>query len=971
MDTPSPIKPTPRRGKTALFAMLAVILLVAILRIAAPSILGPWLQEQIAAALDARTEIDDVDLDLVRGGGALNGLRIYARDEPDPEALPLFEIDRLAVRISLGALWDQHIKIVDMLFTMPRLKLLRDRDGKFNIVEFFVRPDQKSETSAPAKGGWEFSIDQTAFEGGRVILRDLTISDATRFEGKIKKLDLTRLTLSPDLYTKPGRIEFAATVEGAPFSLVATIDPLESGQRLTFNAEIEGLPLAEARAYMGDDLGWTKLRGRLSANLEGNRGPENLGTVRGAISVADVAIEVEGTGRPGLLLGGVDLEIERFDLEAKSIALKRFAVSKGMLTVLPSQPHIPVLAGASQLPSAVGDNAEASEEAAEGTQESLAAEAAERPESAEAAEAASDWKWRVADLVIADSAITIEGPDPTRFDIKLSAQSVKPEAPIDFDLEIREREGRAHVQGRVNPQGPRLDGNVSFSGIDVARLAALAVPGQAAWLERATLEGELKLGSATAGARDSAAESGGQAAIPDDSAATDVSGTISLSDFQVRGLAEPGERAEDAFEASLSRADFEIESIRLADSSDNPSLEAKFGTIRLVQPQVRITRTAEGIELPKIGVAESQGDAKVDSEVDAEVAVESPDDRGEPSPQESPQDFANAAPPFSACIASIIVTDGSATFVDRSVSPHVDTKLTNLKLAAEETCLPGLEVGHFRLSATGLGEQPLVIEGQAAGAAISASLEGIRIALPRFNPYAEEYSDYAIESGSVSLDAELSGSNDSLDLDLEVVLHDFEAQGARGENLFRKQFGVPLQLGIALLRNPRGNIVLDFPIERSKSVTSIDFSSTIYKALSRGIANALISPLRVATQVPGGLWSGAKSVGALLGFTSGDDGLRPVEIQFSAGEFEPTEESLKRLKGISVLLTKRPSLAIRVQSDLAGAGGDVQLAEQRMQSTEQILVKNYGVQPERVRRAEPIDTEPANVDSVWITPVAR
>ena len=62
--------------------LLAVVVLLAIVRVALPYVLRSVIVSQADEALIGRIALADLDLSLIRGGVTLHGLEVYAEDAP-------------------------------------------------------------------------------------------------------------------------------------------------------------------------------------------------------------------------------------------------------------------------------------------------------------------------------------------------------------------------------------------------------------------------------------------------------------------------------------------------------------------------------------------------------------------------------------------------------------------------------------------------------------------------------------------------------------------------------------------------------------------------------------------------------------------------------------------------------------------------------------------------------------------------
>src|SRR5439155_979296 len=94
-------------------------------------------------------------------------------------------------------------------------------------------------------------------------------------------------------------------------------------------------------------------------------------------------------------------------------------------------------------------------------------------------------------------------------------------------------------------------------------------------------------------------------------------------------------------------------------------------------------------------------------------------------------------------------------------------------------------------------------EANPAGAQIEVN--GKDIALQPFNPYATAYSPYSISSGGLAVTTRARFRKGRYDSTTALKLLKFDLGGKEGDTLFAQQFGIPLSVALALLKDLQGN----------------------------------------------------------------------------------------------------------------------------------------------------------------------
>jgi len=108
-----------------------------------------------------------------------------------------------------------------------------------------------------------------------------------------------------------------------------------------------------------------------------------------------------------------------------------------------------------------------------------------------------------------------------------------------------------------------------------------------------------------------------------------------------------------------------------------------------------------------------------------------------------------------------------------------------------------------------------------------------------------------------------------------------------------------LDLALALLRDPAGNITLSIPVTVSEEGTSTGLGAIIVGALRQALVGAVTAPLKMLGAGFSALASAAGSNGA-------------QSLPCAPGETQPAPEADETLDGLAKLLGERPELVIRL-----------------------------------------------------------
>jgi hypothetical protein len=303
------------------------------------------------------------------------------------------------------------------------------------------------------------------------------------------------------------------------------------------------------------------------------------------------------------------------------------------------------------------------------------------------------------------------------------------------------------------------------------------------------------------------------------------------------------------------------------------------GDIRVTGPTVQITRTTDGLLLPQFAPADTSG-----------------------SPAASPSPAA-APPPQRIEIAAdtLRLTDGTLTILDRAVKPFFRGGLAPFDLELRDLRWPALAADKIHVTATGPEQGKIEVFGALKPDEGWIEVYGEDLGLPSFNPYATTFSSYSIGRGALSWVTKGSFKSGRYYADSSLTLHRLSLESGAGESLFQQQFGIPLELALALMRDIYGDIALDIPIEADAQGTNVDVLAVVGNALRHAIVNALASPLKLVGAVFGG---DTTKVAA------------PAPIGFRPGRAELDPSGSQQVDQLAAFLASRPGIAVTLDASV-------------------------------------------------------
>jgi hypothetical protein len=303
--------------------------------------------------------------------------------------------------------------------------------------------------------------------------------------------------------------------------------------------------------------------------------------------------------------------------------------------------------------------------------------------------------------------------------------------------------------------------------------------------------------------------------------------------------------------------------------------------VTLASPRVQITRTADGLALPTAG---SDAGAAAPPERVAAGAV--------------PAGTEAAPPGLDLVVSSFRLTDGRIGVTDRSVKPPYVGGLAPLSIEMADLHWPEMAVNRLDVNATSSKGGKITITGRLGPEGGKLEVDGKEIPLKQFNAYAASMSPYSIRRGSLSLDTSATFGRGTYDSDSKLVLHDLDLGSKPGSSLFKQQFGIPISMALALLRDLEGNIKLDVPIEGDEQGMRTGYGTIIAGALRSALVGALASPLKLV----GAVFSGNKVQA------------EPAPISFRTGQPVLTDDGRKQVGQLAKFLSGRPAMGVALQT---------------------------------------------------------
>jgi Domain of Unknown Function (DUF748) len=306
----------------------------------------------------------------------------------------------------------------------------------------------------------------------------------------------------------------------------------------------------------------------------------------------------------------------------------------------------------------------------------------------------------------------------------------------------------------------------------------------------------------------------------------------------------------------------------------------------------------------------------------------------------------------------LVIEDGGARVVDRSLSPPFAVDLGRLVLRAEGLATAPAKPARVELTGRlGPGSElnlrgtigpfggPLQLD-------VTGDLRGFWV--PRTDSYLLHYSGWEARAGWLTTNLRCRIDRDALDARTDIRLSRLEvARAARDEAQAR--MGLPLGLIVALMKDSRGDINISLPVGGRLSDPRFDFSEAIWSTVRNAAVKAITAPVS---------WIGRVHVGS----DSRIERIQVDPVRFRPGTSTLTAEGYAQASRLGEFLQKTPEVRMALTPSVSSRDL-VELRRRALESEVAGIAHERRVSPE-VAATQLFDqrfpgrTPPATTDAV-------
>ena len=353
---------------------------------------------------------------------------------------------------------------------------------------------------------------------------------------------------------------------------------------------------------------------------------------------------------------------------------------------------------------------------------------------------------------------------------------------------------------------------------------------------------------------------------------------------------------------------FLMEKFGLVDSAHNEELAGFTGlTISGVKASTSPQLTVSLDEINFVGPY-----ARVLVNADKTINLMTIERAAEPSPATPPANPAPAAPPPRIEIGRVVISEGDFSFADHSVEPNVRMGITQFYGSVLGLSSENLARAKVDLSGTVDGAGPVTITGKLDPLGpvkfVDLKVDFKNVDLLPISPYTGKFAGYELARGKLVVDTKILVDGKKLDATNVITLNQFTFGAATNSP---DATGLPVRLGVALLKDLDGKIVIDLPIQGSLDDPSFRIGKVVVRVIVNLLTKAATSPFSLL----GSMFGGGGDELAFQEFAPGDSKLLPAEAL--------------KLDTLVKALTNRPALSLGIEGSYDAAADAYALKRQK------------------------------------------
>ncbi|HEY5228536.1 MAG TPA: DUF748 domain-containing protein, partial [Opitutaceae bacterium] len=267
-----------------------------------------------------------------------------------------------------------------------------------------------------------------------------------------------------------------------------------------------------------------------------------------------------------------------------------------------------------------------------------------------------------------------------------------------------------------------------------------------------------------------------------------------------------------------------------------------------------------------------------------------------PGPQAHASTAPSPAPEIQ--VGRVVVDGGDFSFSDESIGPAVRMSVVGFGGSVSGLSSENLARADVDLKGMVGGVGPVSISGKldplGAHKFVGLKIDVRNVDLLPLSPYSVRYAGYELARGQLVVDSSILVDGEKVDATNVVTLNQFTLGSATpGPDAT----GLPVRLGVSLLKDIDGKIVIDLPVQGTLGDPNFRIGRIVLRVIINLLTKAAVSPFALV----GSMFGGGGEELAYQDFAPGGSALLPADIP--------------KLVTLSKVLANRPALSLGLEGD--------------------------------------------------------
>ncbi len=865
-----------------------------------PFIVKSMLTSRLTENLGRTTEIESVRINPYALTLRINGFKVKTISAADT----FISFDELFVNLQASSVFKRGLVVKELRLVKPVIDFSRNKDMTYNFSDLIPTSPGKAEkphTQNDKDTGFAFSINNIQLLDGKVVFSDLA-KDVTH---KAKEINITL----PFISNMPSEIEsfvtplFSTIFNDTRLDFKGTTKPFSNSLETTFDINLTDLEVPYYAAYSPVELDYKVMDGRLSAN-----------TTLSYIQYADKTPTLELKG--GVRLKNLDLrdnsggEMAGFELLVVKIAsAKIFAKDIHISSILLQKPELNAVR-----------NKKGIFNLALLAPEMEASENIEAKTTGDEEAAGSEVGLNIDQIKLTGGSVTFSDfttPSPFKktiepFFVTISDFSLAPDKKALLDMGFS-NDNREHINiygdFSINPVTANL--SLDINGIMLSPVQPY-------------LEGTMKA-AVTRGRFSTSGKLTASLTQPD-GFKLNYKGVAGVRRLKLRdrvnkkSLASIGSLRLSGINVDINPMSIAVKRVRLGDFTIalgvNPNGELNINQI-LGKQKTPATITSKARTRARAGAGAGSGGGPEPQSAAAQMSAtpvgtvvgteshataETVEASLKAATAQAPSEIISTGPkatesgelPIS--LPEITFKNGHLRFTDNSLAPVYSVDVVEIKGALTGLSSINNKPATLKLSTRLDKHANVLISGQINPFSKKLFVD-LKFTLDDFElssvtPYSGKYIGYTIEKGKLMLDLDYAIDKKELRAENKIIIEQITL-GSKIES--EHATGLPVRFALGLLKDRRGVIDIDMPLSGRTDDPEFSVAGLVIKVFINLVTKAVTSPF------------------ALLGALTGGGGEELSYVEFTAGNYELTEDNTKKLDNLVTALYDRPGLNVDIE----------------------------------------------------------